>query len=461
MTPNDAGKVKDSGRFVFFVAAVAALAGLLFGYDTGVISGAILFIKKQYALSVFMEEMIVSGVLLGAVIGAASSGQISDRFGRRKVIIGTAVIFAVGSACAAFSPSVPFLIAGRVIIGLAIGVASFTAPLYISEVSPPDVRGALVSLNQLAITCGIVLSYLIDYAFSWSENWRWMFAFGILPAVVLGVGMLFLPESPRWLISRSLTDKARAVLLKIHGAEHPVEDEIEAVRSTMKEEKGGWKELLEPWLRMPIFIGVALAFFQQVTGINVVIYYAPTIFSFAGFGSASVDILATAGVGIVNVVMTVVAIRYVDRIGRRPLLFMGLAGMIVALSVLGLAFYLPTLSVALKWIAAGCLVLYVASFAVSLGPIFWLLISEIYPQKVRGRAMGLATMANWLFNLIVAMTFLTLLDKAGKANTFWLYASVGLVGWVFCYYFVPETKGQTLENIEAHWRSGKSPRELK
>ena len=451
---------KREKTYVIFIAAIAALAGLLFGYDTGVISGAILFIKDQFGLSAVVEEIVVSAVLLGAIIGAGLSGYLSDRFGRRRTIIVTAVIFILGSLGSALTPDINFLIASRIIIGIAIGIASLTAPLYISEVSPPRIRGALVSLNQLAITCGIVLSYIVDYAFSGHQSWRWMFFVGVVPAVILGTGMLFLPSSPRWLMSKSLKKKAITVLRMLRE-EDVIEKEVREIEETLSEEPGGWKELLEPWVRTPLLIGIGIAMFQVITGINVVIYYAPTIFQFAGIGSAQVAILATTGVGVVNVLMTVVSIKVIDRIGRRPLLFMGLAGMVVSLATLGYAFHVAALSGALKWIAVGSLTLYIASFAVSLGPIAWLIIAEIYPLKIRGRAMSVATMANWGFNLLVALTFLTLIQKLGRPITFWLYAFVGILGWLFSYFLVPETKGHSLEEIEENWRQGKSPRALK
>jgi SP family galactose:H+ symporter-like MFS transporter len=451
---------KKVGIFVGIVAAVAALGGLLFGYDTGVISGAILFIKDQFSLTAAAEEIVVSAVLAGAIIGALLSGQLSDIFGRKRVIIATAVIFTIGSLTAALAPGVSLLVAGRLIIGLAIGIASFAVPLYISEISPAHARGALVSLNQLAITIGIVLSYVVDYALAGDKSWRGMFAIGVAPAVILGVGVFFLPFSPRWLMSRSLPDKAREVLKRVRGTDN-VENEIRDIAVSLEEEAGGWKEFLKPWMRAPLIIGIGIMFFQQITGINTVIYYAPTIFGFAGFSSAQVAILATMGVGIVNVLMTVVAIKVIDRIGRRALLSMGLIGMAASLGVLGLAFNMASLAGALKWIAVGSLMVYIASFAVSLGPIAWLIIAEVFPLKIRGRAMSLATMANWLFNLIIAMTFLTLMEKLGRAQTFWLYAVLSIAGWVFCYFMVPETKGYTLEQIEEHWRKGGSPRELR
>jgi len=451
---------RKNERFVGIVAAVAALGGLLFGYDTGVISGAILFVKDQFALTAMTEEFVVSAVLVGAIIGAALSGQVSDTFGRRKVIIATAVIFIIGSAIAAIAPTVPLLVMGRVVIGVAIGIASFAVPLYISEISPAHARGALVSLNQLAITIGIVLSYVVDYALSADKGWRAMFALGVVPAVVLGIGIFFLPSSPRWLMSQSLTDRAKEVLKRVRGTQD-VDGEIGDIQESLKEESGGWKELFEPWMRKPLIIGVGIMFFQQITGINTVIYYAPTIFEFAGFDSASVAILATMGVGVVNVLMTIVSIKVIDKIGRRALLFMGLIGMVVSLGTLGFAFKMTALSGALKWIAVGSLVLYIASFAVSLGTVAWVIISEVFPLKIRGRAMSLATMANWIFNFTVAMTFLTLIEKLGKAGTFWLYAVLGIAGWIFCYIYIPETKGYTLEQIEDHWRKGGTPQQLR
>jgi sugar porter (SP) family MFS transporter len=451
---------KKGGIFVGIVAAIAALGGLLFGYDTGVISGAILFVKEQFSLAATVEEMVVSAVLIGAIIGAAVSGQLSDTFGRRRIIIATAVVFIIGSLVSALAPDVAILVAGRIIIGLAIGIASFAVPLYISEISPAHARGALVSLNQLAITVGIVLSYVVDYVLAGDKSWRGMFAIGVVPALILGIGIFFLPFSPRWLMSRSLPDKAREVLKRARGTDN-VENEMKDIETSLSEESGGWKELLEPWMRVPLVIGIGIMFFQQITGINTVIYYAPTIFGFAGFSSAQVAILATMGVGIVNVLMTVVAIRVIDRVGRRALLSMGLIGMAASLGALGLAFKMASFSGALKWIAVGSLMVYIASFAVSLGPIAWLIIAEVFPLKIRGRAMSLATMANWLFNLIIAMTFLTLIEKLGRAQTFWLYAILSIAGWLFCYFVVPETKGYTLEQIEEHWRKGGSPKQLR
>jgi SP family galactose:H+ symporter-like MFS transporter len=449
----------DAKHFVYLATAISALGGMLFGYDIGVISGAILFIKKEFSLSAGMEEIVVSSVLLGSLIGTVAGGVLADRLGRRRLLIVTAIVFGLGAVAAALAPGTASLIGARVVAGAAIGIASFVAPLYISEIAPVAIRGKLVSINQVALTSGIVLSYCIDYAFAGTQAWRWMFAMAVIPAAAFGIGLLFIPNSPRWLAGRGRTDQARAVLKRIRAPEQ-VEVELNQIQQSVGQQKGNWSELLSPFLRPAMIVGVGLAIAQQITGINTVIYYAPTIFKFAGLSSASVAILASVGVGVVNVVFTLVAMQLIDRVGRRPLLLASLAGMALGLTVLGLAFSLPQLSGSLGWIAVASLMVYVGSFAVGLGPVFWLILSEIYPLRIRGRAMSVGTVANWSANLIVALSFLTLTQVLGKAFTFWLYGVVTIGAWLFAFFLVPETKGKTLEEIEAHWRAGKQPRAL-
>ncbi len=449
----------DGNRFVYLAAAITALGGMLFGYDIGVISGAILFIKKDFSLSPGLEEIVVSSVLLGSLIGALVGGILADRLGRRKLLIITAVIFGLGAIWAALAPNTAWLVAARVLVGAAIGIASFAAPLYISEIAPFAIRGKLVSINQLAITGGIVISYLIDYAFAGSQAWRWMFAFALIPATALGIGLMIIPDSPRWLVGSGHADQARAVLKMIRGPEQ-VEGELSEIQHSVAQQTGNWSELLSPVLRPAMIVGVGLAIAQQITGINTVIYYGPTIFEFAGLSSASVAILASVGVGVVNVVLTVVAMQLIDRVGRRPLLLVSLAGMGLSLFVLGLAFSLPQLAGSLGWIAVASLMIYVGSFAVGMGPVFWLMLSEIYPLRIRGRAMSVGTVANWSANLIVALSFLTLTQVLGKPATFWLYGVVSIGAWLFAFCLMPETKGRSLEEIEAQWRSGKHSRAL-
>ncbi len=450
---------QGSSRLVRRAMLIAALGGLLFGYDTGVISGAILFITQQFSLSSGMQELVVSAVLIGAVIGALVGGPLADRAGRRKVIIWAGIIFILAAIYTAFAITIWGIIAGRIIVGIAIGIASFASPLYISEVAGAHDRGGSVSINQLVLTIGIVVAYLVDFAFTPISGWRFMFGLAAIPAIALVIGMLRVPESPRWLVSKGKTDQAAAIIRRFQN-KTDVSADIQNIQLSLKEQKGGVKDLLQPLLRLALFIGIGLAIFQQITGINTVIYYAPTIFGFAGFQSSSAQILATVGVGIVNVGFTFLAIKLIDRLGRRPLLLWGVFGQILGLFLLGVCF-LNTNSSIIGIISIASMAIYIASFAIGLGPVFWLLISEIYPLKVRGVAMSIASVANWLFNLIVAITFLSLINLIGQSGTFFMYGGIAIISWLFIYRRVPETKGQTLEQIEEYWRSGKHLRRLR
>lgn len=453
-----AGAPGKGARFVYLAAAFAALGGLLFGYDTGVISGALIFIKKEFALSIFEQELIVSIVLAGAIVGAFSGGRLSDRFGRRATLLATSVVFIAGAIFCAAATSIAALVIGRIIVGLGIGLACTTVPIYISEVAPPEARGWQVSLFQLAITIGILGAYLVDFAYAKTEAWRWMLGLAVIPGVILGVGMLFLPESPRWLAKYLHPEAARAVLVRIRGTNN-VDSEFRDIIGSLEqaEEHGRWADLLSPTVRPALVVGIGLAIFQQITGINTVIYYAPTIILTAGIPSAAGAILATAVIGLVNVIMTIVAMWLIDRVGRRPLLLVGIAGMTVCLGILGAAFRMQAETSTVAWVAVITLMAYVAFFAISLGPIFWLLIAEIYPLQIRGLAEGTAAGSNWIFNLVVSITFLSLVQAVGPSWTFWLYGVLSIAAFVFSYYMVPETKGRTLEEIEQGWRTRRRP----
>lgn len=433
------------------ISATAALGGLLFGYDTGVISGALLFIRNVFHLSTGGQSIVAGMVLVGAVIGASAAGSLSDRFGRRLVILVTALIFVIGALISAAASNVGMLLVGRLLIGVAIGVASMLTPLYLAEISPAASRGAVTSLNQLCITLGILVSYLVGYAFATTPGgWRWMLGLGMVPGAVLAAGMLVLPESPRWLAGHQRLPQAEAVLRRLRGAQGDVAGELAALRTDLLREGGQlapWSALLAPELRPALIIGVGLAMFQQITGINTVIYFAPQIFQAAGLSSASVSILATAGVGVVNVALTLVSMWLIDRAGRRALLLWSLGGMAVTLLALAGGFALGA-SGPLGWITVLSLAAYVAFFAVGLGPVFWLLIAEIFPLAVRGRAMSLATISNWGFNLVVTVTFLSLIDLCGRSGTFLIYALLTVAAIIFTAVLVPETKGRSLEEIE-------------
>ena len=404
--------------FVYLAAIFAALGGLLFGYDTGVISGAELFFRNEFTLSTFALEVIVSGVLAGAAVGALIGGRLADLFGRRRLLIATAIIFAVGAILCAIAPS-PFLLGlGRIVVGFGIGLSSSGVPVYISEVAPADARGWQVSLFQLAITVGILLAYLVDYAFARIQGWRWMFGLAVIPAAIFGAGMFFLPESPRWLLRRGHRDTARAMLARIRGTAD-VDAEFRDIEQSITKapESGRFSDLFARSLRPALIVGIGLAIFQQITGINTVIYYAPFIIQTAGISSASGAILATAGIGAVNVLVTILSMWLIDRKGRRPLLLVGIAGMAITLGLLGLVFHLSHQSTGMAWLAVISMMAYVGSFAISLGPIFWLLISEIYPLKIRNSAEGVAATFNWGANLVVRASLRSLLNAISDART--------------------------------------------
>jgi SP family galactose:H+ symporter-like MFS transporter len=462
-----ASEKKVSKGLVTVIAAIAATGGLLFGFDTGVISGTQNFLQdiNGWGISDSQLEWITTAVLIGAVMGAALSGKIADILGRKKVILATAVIFAVGAILTGAAPTLNTLVVGRMIVGVAIGIASFSVPLYISEISPTKNRGALVSLNQLMITIGILVSYISDYLIANDSNpfsWRWMFYMGFFPAMILLIGMIFLPETPRWLIGKGREEKGLEVLRKVEEADL-VEETIIKIKADIarESESAAFREIFKPWLRTAIFISIGIMFVQQFTGINTIIYYSPKIFKIAGIESNTLTILPSIILGSVTVIFTVVSIMLIDKLGRRPLYFLGLIGMSVSLVALGLSFYREeSLGDTLKYFTLASMFCYLAFFAVSLGPLGWLIISEVFPLKVRGVGMSIGSFSCWLFNGIVVFTFLKLVNALSPAGAFWLYASLGVVGIIWGYYYIPETKGITLEQIEDHWRERKKPREL-
>ncbi len=447
---------------LYVVAIVASLGGLLSGYDTGVISGALLFINETWDLSISLQGLVVSSVLIGAVIGAATNGVLADVFGRKKIIMATAIIFILGSILCGFAPNVYVLIISRIFVGLAVGIVNFVIPLYLSEIAPKAVRGTLVSLYQWAITAGILFSYAINSVFANSVfSWRWMLLAGVLPGLVLLIGMSFMSDTPRWLISKNKDEEAKKVLRKIEP-DVDTENEIKEIKHTLKlNENLDRKFKFKKWMIMPFVVGIGIMFAQICTGINTIIYYAPTIFKIAGFDSNSNAIYATTGIGVVNFLMTIVAVFFTDKLGRKPLLYFGLTGVMLSLAALGCAFaYQEVLGAGLKVVAVGSLVTYIICFAMSLGPIGWILVSEVFPLKIRGIAMSICTVANFAFNFFVVGSFPVLIHKIGGAYTFWGFAAVSLLCILFVYFFVPETKGISLEQIESNWIHGVKPRDF-
>ncbi|MGN6664481.1 MAG: sugar porter family MFS transporter [Solirubrobacterales bacterium] len=457
MTGSEAS-ARRARRNVVLTAAIAGLGGLLFGYDTGVIAGALLFIKTDFGLGSFAQGLVVAAVPIGAVGGAAIAGPAADTYGRRLMILAAAAVFIVGALISAAAPGVEVLVGARVVIGVAIGLASAAAPVYISEVAPPESRGRLVSFFQLAVTVGILVAYLVGLAFDGIEGWRWMLGLGCVPALALAFGMVRMPQSPRWLVMTGDDFAARATLAKIRVDDpDTIDRELEEIKESVDEKPGAWSELLQPVVKAALVVGVGLAILQQVTGINTVIYYAPTIVEFTGVNSSAGSILAAVGVGVINVAMTVVALRLLDRAGRRTLLMVGVSGMVVSLFALGLAFVGGGGGTASSVVAIVSLMAYVASFAISLGPIFWLLNAEIYPLSVRSKAAGIGTMANWTFNFVVSLTFLLLIEALGRPGAFWFYGAIGILTLVFCWKLVPETKGKHLEEIQAYFEARVKP----
>jgi sugar porter (SP) family MFS transporter len=476
---------KQNKTLVAVIATVAATGGLLFGFDTGVISGAIPFFQKAFNIGNDWVEIITTAGLVGAVIGAMSSGRIVDIVGRKKVILAAGIIFIIGAIWSGSSTSAVMLMFARFFLGIAIGISSFTAPLYIAEISPTKSRGTLVSMFQLLITIGIMVSYLSDSAFTvpdsdpgFAEAWRPMFYVGVIPAIIMFTGMLFLPETPRWLISKGYEAKCRQVLEKVEEP-HLVEEVISKMKEDIEADrrnKVNWKMIFQKWLKVPLLIATGIMFVQQFTGINTIIYYSPKIFLMSGFADARAAVWASVSVGVVNVLFTIISLFMIDRLGRRKLYFIGLTGMIIALGALGILFVdQESLTVSLKWVTISLVWVYIAFFAISLGPLGWLIISEVFPLSVRGIGSSIGALSNWLFNAVVAFTFFKIVrlltlpgteiiqdgnNLGNPAGAFFLYALVGIAGLVWGYFYIPETKHITLEKIEEHWRKGGKPREL-
>ena len=455
--------VREVGRsgngLLIRVSVIAAVGGLLFGYDTGVISGALLYIKEDLHAGTFEQQAIVAVLLLGAMVGALASGYLADRISRKwtKVISGT--IYVVGALGCAFSPNAETLIAFRFLLGLSVGTASFVAPLYISEVSPPRIRGGLVSFNQMAIVTGILLAYIINFLFKGFDNeWRWMLGVAAIPGAVLAVGMLTVPQTPRWLVSTGKKDRARQVLERLRKEDEraDVDEELSDIEEANEAERSATvKTLFESRLRPALLVGIVLAVAQQFVGVNTVIYYAPTILSDTGLTN-SAALAGTLVVGITNVVFTLVAVQLLDRVGRRVLLITGAVVLLVALVVLGVYFSSTTLQDQYGWLALAGLLLFIAGFAIGLGPVFWLMISEIYPIGSRSKAMAVCTIVNWGANFLVAQTFLTLSGAITRQGVFFLYAALAVLSILFFVLRVPETRGRTLEDIQAELGTDRS-----
>lgn len=437
--------------YVYAISLVAAISGFLFGFDIAVINGAIIFLREQFRLTEFQTEIAASSLLVGCVAGASIAGVLSDRFGRRKILIVSALLFAVSSAGAALPRNLPEFTVARFLGGVAIGVASVLAPLYIAELAPPQIRGRLVSLNQMAIVTGILAAYSVNWALAslGPSSWRWMFASAAVPSLLFFAALLFVPESPRFLTEQSMPEKALAILERIGGREH-AEAELQQIQEAIGQETGSMRELLRPGLRTALIIAVVLAVLQQITGINTVLFYGSIIFKeHAKWGSESAAIAANVIVGVINFLATIVALWAIDKVGRRTLLMVSAGGMGIAEILLGAAFlFQPPPGGFIIGVVLFC----VASFAVGMGPGVWVVMSELFPTRIRGRAMSVATISLWVACVALTLTFLSLVKAIGASGAFWLYASMCITTVVFVWRVTPETKGKTLEEIEQFWK---------
>jgi sugar porter (SP) family MFS transporter len=436
-------------RFVTGIAVLAALGGFLFGYDTGIIGQALPFIQKEFKPSTLASSWIVAAILIGAIIGAAASGYLSEKISRKWTKCLSGIVYMIGALASAFAQDVTWLIAARFVLGLSVGTASFVAPEYIAEQTPPKIRGGTVTFNQMMVTLGILLAYIAGFGLSHVvDNWRWMLGIAVVPGAALAISMAFVPHSPRWLVKKGRVDEARKVLERTRAEDHDIDQELEDIQD-VTEKESGWRirDLFGSRVRPLMIIGIALAVFQQFVGVNTVIYFATTILKYTGQSTNS-SVLLAVFVGVTNFVVTIAAVLLLDWVGRRALLINGTIILTIALFLLGSFFYFPALSQGAPWVGLVALIVFIIGFAIGLGPVFWLMISEIYPLQFRSQAMAVATICNWAANFIVSYFFLQETEAIGKAPTFWIYGVIGIVAITFFWFKVPETKHRPLEEIE-------------
>ncbi len=436
-------------RFALGIAILAALGGFLFGYDTGVVGGALPLITHKLHLDAGGESWVTGSLLLGAVTGAAMSGFLADRIGRKWTLFVAGVIYTGAAIASSLVGTLLLLGVARGVLGLAVGTASFVAPMYIGEHSPKELRGGMTALNQVAITLGILIAYFVDDLFkSYGSGWRWMFALGAAPGLLLAIAMVFVPETPRWLVEHGREDQAKDFLAR-NRSEQAAAEEIKEIKEVAAEEgKVGLRDLIGDRVRPLLIIGVTMAIMQQLIGINTVIYYGATILGFAGL-SISSSIAQAVFIGAINLAGAILAVFLLDRVGRRAPLMIGTAGSVIGLIVLGWYFDMGSkFEHANPWVALAAMMFYIFMFEISLGPIFWVMISEIFPLRARAKAMAVCTMFNWMFNFVVSYWFLNLVKAIGQAETFWLYALFGIGAIIFFAWRVPETKNRSLEQIE-------------
>ncbi len=456
---------QGSRGYLAFISVIAALGGFLFGFDTAVVSGTLVPLKAQFDLTSFREGALVASALVGCMVGALIAGVVSDQFGRKATLILSAILFLIGFVGTAVPPSVNLLIGARWIGGVGVGIASMLAPMYLSEVSPPHLRGRLIALYQLAITIGIVVAYCSNFGLQWlsthtlaglsagfwrwilvEEVWRGMFGAGLVPGVLFFLLLLLVPETPRWLAKQGRLDEARTVLARVVGT-WEADQELAEIDRALRQEGASLLQLLQPGLRVALLVGILLPFFSQVSGINAIVYYGPSIFKEAGW-DLDASLLGQAFIGMVNMAFTFVAIAVVDQLGRKPLLYVGVSGLVIALAIAA-ALFAAGLT---NWQLVAALILYMACFAFSLGPVPWIIIAEIFPTRIRGRAMSVGTFTIWCTNTILMFIVPTLRDSLGLPATFAMFAVLVSPALLLTWLLIPETKGRSLEEIERSWQ---------
>ncbi|HEX3978586.1 MAG TPA: sugar porter family MFS transporter [Solirubrobacteraceae bacterium] len=444
--------IRCTPRYAYLVAGVAAIGGMLFGYDIGVISGAENLLKAKWHLSAGSEELAVSAVLIGAILGGVFAGKLADTISRRYALMTLAIVYAIGAVATALAPSLVVFIVFRIVVGVAVGASSMIVPTYIAELAPRQIRGGLVILQQLAISGGIFISYVLDYIF-FTAGWGWrpMFAAAVIPGIALGVGMLYMTHTPRWLAMQGRWDEAEQVMGRVNPDSK--DGEMELLHEDLEDtERGSLRQLLSPGVRGALIAGLGLAALQQFVGPNTVLFYGPTIFGYAGISAGSGGLIAEIMVGAVLFVCVLPTIALVDVVGRKKLFYFGLTGMGSMLVLLGLAFHFGASGWGLGVLAI--LLVYIGCYSLSISPLFWLMTAELYPNRLRGLGASTATVANWSANLLISVTFLSAVNTLGKDVVFWIYAAFAAVGIVFVRFCVPETKGRSLEDIDAYWTNG-------
>jgi len=436
--------------YLWFISMVATIGGLMFGFDVGIISGAIPFIQPYFGWDELQLGWGVSSILVGAIIGAFGTGTLTEKYGRRSLLISVALFFAISCAGMALATSQSVFIAFRVLGGLAVGSVSVLSPMYVAEVAPPKIRGTLVTIYQLAITFGILVSYLVNYALhDVDNNWRWMFATGLIPSVVFFTGLLFIPESPRWLVKAGFKEKARLVLGRI-GGENFATSELKEIELSLKDAGpgAGFKALFAKKYRKVIVLGLLLSVLVQVSGINTVVDYAPKILMTAGLEIKNA-LLQTSLIGLVNFAFTFIAVWLIDKLGRKTFYTIGSSGMAITLLMIAAAFHFELSPI----FTTICIMLFIAFFASCIGPAFWTMVSEMFPNRIRGQAVAMASFTQWVFNFLVVLFFPYVLDALGGSMTFLFLALMAVLQLVVAQVYLKETKGKSLEEIESLWVS--------